>query len=552
MDHVHLDDAKDNNQIIEATDDSLNTSVNESLQLFKPKILNAIEIIKDKKKKCADINAIHDYITRTEASNSDKTLIENVVRELIRQKILINKKPTQGLDSFKILKNVNQISQTSSDQTIPDATQIMNATKTRDIEDIETVPNSPLILNHILTPDTKIKQTTSFSNSYQESFSSLKSELCESKLSLTNEICEIRNSIRDIKAKTDVHRDQVKDNKRLWDELETKNTIIKLLIDNFKQLAGSIDKPNTTVPLLQTPDFSENSNFILPKKYAYKESYNKSKPTNILSPNRYQLLNPTSEYSDLVSENIQNTDALRLPGNENKSNRNRNVLTSQNTGSNRPSVVINKYPERQRDFSRPPVVPGTKLTSEGSLHSKGQRDILIFTDSIPKVIRIRELSSFIKNGKTKMVSFPGATSKEILHYLDVHLGNSSADAVILHVGVNDLLEDNIQSKIENLGKNLRSMVEKCHTYGIKNVFVPGLVYTTRIGLPVLEKTHEIIVHLCNKLGICYVDNRNIRREHLWKDGLHLVESGKVILTNNFLSYLSKCFSIRIHHLGLFT
>ena len=106
MDHVHLDDAKKNNQVIEATDDSL--LINESLQLFKPKILNAIEIIKDKKKKRADIDTIHDYITRTEASYADKTLIENVVRELIRQKILINKKTTQGLDSFKISKNVNQ------------------------------------------------------------------------------------------------------------------------------------------------------------------------------------------------------------------------------------------------------------------------------------------------------------------------------------------------------------------------------------------------------------------------------------------------------------
>ena len=86
--------------------------------------------------------------------------------------------------------------------------------------------------------------------------------------------------------------------------------------------------------------------------------------------------------------------------------------------------------------------------------------------------------------------------------------------LILHVGVNDLLEDNSQSKIEKQGKNLRSMLEKYHTYGIKNVFIPGLVYTTRIGLPVLEMTHEMVVHLCNKLGICYVDDRNIRRKHL--------------------------------------
>ena len=248
--------------------------------------------------------------------------------------------------------------------------------------------------------------------------------------------------------------------------------------------------------LLQTPDFPEN--FILRKKYAQRETYDRSKATNILSPNRYQLLEPTSENFEFLSENFQNTDTLRLPGNDKELRRNINVLNSQNTGSKRPSVVINKYPERQTDFSRPPVIPGTKLFSEASQPSKSQRNILIFTDSIPKGIRIREFNRFIKNGKTKMVSFPGATSNEILHYLDVHLTNSSADTVILHVGVNDLLEDNSQLKIENLGNNLRSMLEKCHAFGSKNVFISGLVYTTRIGLPVLERTHEMILHLSNK------------------------------------------------------
>ena len=49
MDHVHFDDTKENNQATEAADDSVNTSVNESLQVFKPKILYAIEIIRDQK-----------------------------------------------------------------------------------------------------------------------------------------------------------------------------------------------------------------------------------------------------------------------------------------------------------------------------------------------------------------------------------------------------------------------------------------------------------------------------------------------------------------------
>ena len=53
-----------------------------------------------------------------------------------------------------------------------------------------------------------------------------------------DEICEIRDSISisGIKAKKDVHSEQVKDNKRLWDDLDTRNTVINLLIDNFKNL----------------------------------------------------------------------------------------------------------------------------------------------------------------------------------------------------------------------------------------------------------------------------------------------------------------------------
>ena len=72
---------------------------------------------------------------KTEASNADKTLIENLVKELIKQNILINMKTTEGLDSFKILKNVNQTSQTSSDQTLLDPPQKITATKTLDPED---------------------------------------------------------------------------------------------------------------------------------------------------------------------------------------------------------------------------------------------------------------------------------------------------------------------------------------------------------------------------------------------------------------------------------
>ena len=73
------------------------------------------------------------------------------------------------------MTNVDQTSETSTDKTLPDPPQIMNATKTPEEE--ETLPNSSILLNNILTPGTETKQRNSFSNSFQGSFSLLKAEL---------------------------------------------------------------------------------------------------------------------------------------------------------------------------------------------------------------------------------------------------------------------------------------------------------------------------------------------------------------------------------------
>ena len=41
-----------------------------------------------------------------------------------------------------------------------------------------------------------------------------------------------------------------------------------------------------------------------------------------------------------------------------------------------------------------------------------------------------------------MLNFPGASSSEILHYIDAHLEEKLIDTTIVHVGVNDLLSGN--------------------------------------------------------------------------------------------------------------
>ena len=54
----------------------------EILSLFKPKILKAIDQIKEKKKR-PDLNRIYEYLSKTEASNTGKQFTETILTNLV-------------------------------------------------------------------------------------------------------------------------------------------------------------------------------------------------------------------------------------------------------------------------------------------------------------------------------------------------------------------------------------------------------------------------------------------------------------------------------------
>ena len=81
-----------------ASDESDRNCSND-LDILKPKILDAIDQIRQRKKR-PDTDSIYDFIARTCATNINKELIEVVIEELIAQNDIFNKKTAQGRDSF--------------------------------------------------------------------------------------------------------------------------------------------------------------------------------------------------------------------------------------------------------------------------------------------------------------------------------------------------------------------------------------------------------------------------------------------------------------------
>ena len=147
----------------------------------------------------------------------------------------------------------------------------------------------------------------------------------------------------------------------------------------------------------------------------------------------------------------------------------------------------------------------------------------------------------IKNGYARILSFPGVTSHQLLHYLDVNL-DKYTDTVVIHIGINDIL--NSASNVNGLLPNIKDMIKKCRNFGVKYIFLSGLVYTKRIITEFLEDVHLKLVNVCEEMQVYFIDNRNITGFCLFRDGLHLLESGQKLLANNFVSNFNNFFSVK--------
>ena len=112
-------------------------------------------------------------------------------------------------------------------------------------------------------------------------------------------------------------------------------------------------------------------------------------------------------------------------------------------------------------------------------------------------------------------------------------------SILIHIGVNDLLNYSNQSRNDSLINNIICMVEKCRSYGVKIVFLSGIVFMRRGKSDILLQVHNIISNFYNTNGLYYRDICNIRTDGLYKDSLHLIDKGNIVLVNNFIINLNQ-------------
>ena len=153
-------------------------------------------------------------------------------------------------------------------------------------------------------------------------------------------------------------------------------------------------------------------------------------------------------------------------------------------------------------------------------------------DSHVKRIRRNDFNKELQHGKAIFRSSSSANTKQLDHYIQPQL---KPNAIIIHVGTNDILTNanhkEIARKIIKIGLN-------CKNYGV-NVVISSMLVKKNPNLNALtRRINDLLRDLCSLNGFGYICTNAITTEYLWKDGIHLQDLGKYILSSNFIKFVN--------------
>ena len=153
---------------------------------------------------------------------------------------------------------------------------------------------------------------------------------------------------------------------------------------------------------------------------------------------------------------------------------------------------------------------------------------------------MKDVNSQLRNSFAKLRSFPGATLKHLRHYIVSSLIEETPDRIILHGGCNDV--NNKNSAPEKIANEIADMAILCRDYGVNDVFISAMICRRGKFLNgKVKRVNFLLKQICEENGYFFIDNSNIEFRDLWKDGIHLLESGKTKLAENLIYFLKQFF-----------
>ena len=169
---------------------------------------------------------------------------------------------------------------------------------------------------------------------------------------------------------------------------------------------------------------------------------------------------------------------------------------------------------------------------------KKKKKVVLITDSILKTLSMGKFNSRINGANVQLKSFPGCKAMQLDHHAISILQEQYYDAAGIHVGINDLLKCSSKKSADEICDDIIKIALRSRSHNIATIFISSIAYSTKVNLQLIRNLNGLLYNAYTKYGFHFVDNGAVSKCDLWKDGIHLLETGKVIIANNCISSIN--------------
>lgn len=197
--------------------------------------------------------------------------------------------------------------------------------------------------------------------------------------------------------------------------------------------------------------------------------------------------------------------------------------TNVETGTRKAKKTINKKKKNPKRKN------GNTTKDENQEKERGKKKVVLICDSMPSRLNRSAIADAtntdfnIKHGQSRISNAIHSVRKE---------GNNGADALVVHVGTNNLAYDTASHMIREIRELEETIKDQI---SVSKVALSGIVqrrdqtYRKKIG-----HVNTAIQLVCERNGWNYINNSNIKNNLLWTDGLHLNKEGQARLSRNII------------------
>ena len=136
---------------------------------------------------------------------------------------------------------------------------------------------------------------------------------------------------------------------------------------------------------------------------------------------------------------------------------------------------------------------------------------------------MREFNQWFGSGTASIVTFPGATTKRLLHYSLPTLKEENPEVVIIHVGCNNLTTKKgevLSVSVNEVADDIIKIGTACYENGVSKVFISSLVCSKNFNKEkLINEVNGILKEKCQTYGFIHLQERS--SEQMFKTGVYL-------------------------------